>query len=211
MAYSINTAFGSPDPVAKYLLDQLMERLSAEVVTGWDEASKASAVSLSGLTASTSSYEGGGARSNTLRSSGRYAIAFDFVYGDEGVDEPIYAGVAPAAWANNTPFGAMLSSSGKASTLLKGASPTYPNLGVPVPSGERAFAYVDFDLGMVWLDNGSDTYAADREAGINPHDTFAPGTPLYFACNVCAVQNDAFTSAVTADPTYASGSFAAWG
>lgn len=82
------------------------------------------------------------------------------------------------------------------------------DVGQPFTSGSTVKVFVNFDLGMLWFDNGSNSTAVDREAGTNPHFTFPPNTHLtpYSELHATSAPN---TSSITLNPTITNGTYTA--
>lgn len=82
------------------------------------------------------------------------------------------------------------------------------DFGLPQAEGEAMFGYYNAALGYLWFDNESNSTAADREAGTNPHYTLPANTPLFVAAIMYGISSASVSA--TLDPTYSSGTFAAW-
>lgn len=180
--------------------------------TTWDEANKTTNVELSNgnLTASTVSGDDECTRSNrSIPTTGNTAVKVTLDYGatDAG-DQPIGVGLSHVEDGIRD-FQASLFCDGAAYDVVGEEL----EANVPITSGDPAYIYIKQDigggLGGGWFDNDSQTTAADREAGTNPHFTFPTGSefvvglPCYSPDEVTAISG-------TLDPTYSSGSFAAW-
>ena len=82
-------------------------------------------------------------------------------------------------------------------------------MSAPAPSGEHGCIFMDYPAGNGWFDNEDDIYETDREAGTNPHFTFAPGTPFELVGILFAESGTVSLTIVDPD-SFSSGRFGAW-
>lgn len=88
------------------------------------------------------------------------------------------------------------------------ATGTWVALTISALSGQAMYIFVDFDAGKIWFGDGIGP-SGNPEAGTGAAQTFTPNTPLYIAARL-GFQTSTNTTSATLDPTYSSGSFAAW-
>lgn len=197
-------------PIASALTTPRASSPAAPAGTTWDAANKSATCTLSGgdLVASTLDFNSGRAKTTTSRNSGTWALKFTATYGADPGDDAVSIGVAAATWSPVTE--SLFDATEKAGLSSSGHKITnFANLSIPFASGESAFVYGDSDTGMVWVDDESNTYAADREAGTNPHFTLTANAALVGGFDAFSL--DGITpTAVTLDPSHSSGRFAAW-
>lgn len=204
-------------PLCRSLCAPIAQALTAARVaappagTVWDEGTALNTtVAGGGLVASTTNDSIAHAKTLPARSIGKRAIKFTASFVD--AVGTCGLGFVANSWDVTNEYPGAATGGGVAyyndSQLLSEAwSPA--TISLPFASGEDGFGYVDQASGKGWFDNESDSTAADREAGTNPHFTFPPGTSLVLAFDAYSADGITPTS-ITLDPTYTSGTFAAW-
>lgn len=188
-------------------------RTSAPAASGTVWGDTANCVLSNGdLTAGTTEYDApyGGAKSNISHSAGKYVAKITLTYTGAPANFESIAGVSTEAWdpATEAYYGNtnlwMLFANGVYHHLVASA-----DLGIPVASGEYMRVFVNFDTGKVWFGNQT-SVSGDPEAGTGEAFSLAPNTALHLAA-VMYSGDDATPVTATLDPTYSSGTFAAWG
>lgn len=177
--------------------------------TTWDPASKTAPVTLSNgnLTATTTDQVVEALMKGTVsHSTGKYALKFVCVFGAPASSEECGVGVVPATWdaSTNTPsiadIGMYVGNDGF-------YIPAFIDLGLAITTGGYLVCAVNFDTGKIWFGNAGG-YSGDPEAGTGEAITFTPNTALIPMG--AGYSDGGGTVSVTLDPTYTSGTFAAW-
>lgn len=189
--------------------------------TTWDPTAKSSGVTLSGgnLTASTAEAFSEHVAGTTVRTTGARMFKGVPIYtgpndwGEigwgitpEGYVVPpgpdMDGGLGPLALENDAILvisdGSVYTDNGTTYVTGKGV----------IHSGQNGFQKIDFDTGYFWLDDALGTFAADAEAGINPHAVFAPNTAMKIVAEIVSSNGD--TVSITIDPTVSEGRFGSW-
>lgn len=185
--------------------------------TVWDAASKAANITLSNgnLTAATlddSSTEG--AKSLPSRNAGKRALKFTVTYASgDATNYECVSGLVIDTFDTSTTdpsrFGFCTAGDGYILKMDGMGGSTFTDLGLPVASGGWFALLIDETAGKGWLKTADGSGAGDPEAGTGEHFTFDPGTAFTAGCTLWSIDTVTPTS-VTLDPTYSSGTFAAW-
>lgn len=203
-------------PIASALTTPRPSAPVAASGTTWDAASKTAGITLSNsdLTATTASDAGYEyAKGLPSRNSGKRALKFTLAYGGVALlDGEIHAGLAADSWdLASLPERSGYAMTGDGFIFATDGMGNYTStdLGLPVLTGEWFALLIDEATGNGWVKTAAGSGAGNPEAGTGAHFTFTPGTAFIPACSIYSADGSTPAS-VTLDPTYSSGTYAAW-
>lgn len=199
--------------ISQALYDALVAEFGCSDDLHWDVHSEHMALSNDDATATTEFYDlYACARGSASHATGKHVVKFVPTFGGTVENQEVYLGVAADNWEASVeqslgPSKPWLICANGSARLNDPAYQEYQTLAT-FASGEAVRVFINHVLGYMWFDNDDDHYAADREAGTNPHLVFTPGTELWPA--FVAYAEPGTPVSATLVPGYSDGSFEAW-